>query len=63
MDICEKCGKELHLIECYRHPVLGDHCFLCSECFDEVFESVTKWRDANLPYIDFFKNKHVYKKL
>ena len=57
MNLCEKCGKELHLIECFRHPVLGDQCFLCSDCFDKVYESFNKWRDANQPYIDFFKKK------
>jgi DNA-directed RNA polymerase subunit RPC12/RpoP len=63
MENCKECGRELHLIEGYRHPLLGEHVYLCSDCFDEVYESLTKWRDANLPYIDFFNKKLHYKRL
>jgi hypothetical protein len=62
MDICDECGKELGVIEGYRHPILGNHVFLCSDCFDSIYESVVKWREANLPYIGFFKNKSHYKR-
>ena len=62
MDICEECGKELGLIEGYRHPILGNDILLCSDCFDTVYNSVVKWRDANLPYIGFFGKKPSYKR-
>ena len=56
MKRCEECGKNLRILEGYQHPVLGRDSFLCSSCFDTVNESMVKWREANLPYIGFFKN-------
>ena len=50
-------------MEGYRHPVLGKDSFLCSDCFDSVHESVVKWREAHLPYVDFFKNNRSEKNL
>jgi hypothetical protein len=62
MKRCEECGKKLGILEGYRHPVLGNDSLLCSDCFDSVNESVVKWRDAHLPYVDFFKNNNSEKK-
>ena len=56
MKRCEDCGKKLRLIESYRHPIKGKDFLLCSSCFDTVQESIFKWREANLPYVGFFKN-------
>ena len=55
MKRCKECGKKLKVVEGYRHPVLGKDTLLCSNCFDSVHESVIKWREANLPYVGFFK--------
>ncbi len=56
MKECRECGKNLGLLKGYRHPVLGRDSVLCSSCFDTVYDSVVKWREANLPYVGFFKN-------
>ena len=56
MKRCEECGKKLGILEGYRHPVLGKNSLLCSDCFNSVQDSVVKWREAHLPYVDFFKN-------
>ena len=56
MKRCKECSKELGFLEGYRHPVLGKDSLLCSSCFDTVHESVAKWRNAVLPYVDFFNN-------
>ena len=53
---CEECGKTLGIFEGYRHPTLGKSHLLCSPCFDQVSESVENWRNAVLPYVDFFNN-------
>jgi hypothetical protein len=43
--ICEECGRKLGFVKGYKHPTLGrGHC-LCSPCFDQVSESVAKWRE------------------
>jgi hypothetical protein len=57
MKRCEECGKELGLLEGYHHPTLGREFLLCTQCFEIVDDSVTKWREAVLPYIDYFENK------
>jgi hypothetical protein len=43
MEKCEECGKKLGILEGYRHPTLGKDYQLCSPCFNQVSESVTKW--------------------
>lgn len=45
MKKCEECGKKLRLLEGYLHPTLGKNHNLCSPCFDQVSESIAKWRD------------------
>jgi hypothetical protein len=45
MVSCNECGKELGVFEGYRHPVMGKKHHLCSPCFDQVSESVAKWRE------------------
>ena len=56
MKRCSECGEKLGLLKGYRHPAAGRDSVLCSCCFDTVYESVVKWREANLPYVGFFKN-------
>jgi hypothetical protein len=57
MKVCVECGKNLGIIEGYRHPTMGKDNLLCSHCFDTVFESVEKYREFITPYIGFFNNK------
>jgi len=45
MKNCEECGKNLGVLEGYQHPTLGKKYLLCSHCFDQVEESVAKWRE------------------
>ena len=45
MKDCEECGKKLGILEGYQHPTLGKKYLLCSYCFDQVSESVEKWRE------------------
>jgi hypothetical protein len=61
MKRCKECRKKLGIIEGYRHPVLGKDSLLCGDCFDIVYESVDNWREAILPYVDFFKNNSLNK--
>ena len=42
---CEECGKTLGTFEGYRHPTMGKKYHLCSNCFDDVNESVKKWQE------------------
>ena len=56
MAKCEECGKTLGFFGSYCHPTMGKRHFLCSSCFDQVSESVEKWKNAVLPYVDFFNN-------
>jgi len=44
MKVCEECGKKLRLLKGYRHPTLGKGFNLCSMCFDQVSESVNRWK-------------------
>jgi len=57
MKECVECGKNLGIMEGYRHPTLGKDNLLCSNCFDIVFESVEKYREFVTPYIDFFNKE------
>lgn len=41
---CEECGKNLVLLECYRHPTLGKNHLLYSTCFDIVSVNVDNLR-------------------
>jgi hypothetical protein len=52
-----ECGRNLGIIEGYRHPTLGKDSLLCSHCFDTVFESVAKYREFVSPYIGFFNKE------
>ncbi len=45
MVSCEECGKKLGILEGYSHPTMGKKHHLCSPCFDQVSESVAKWRE------------------
>jgi hypothetical protein len=45
MVSCKECGKELGVFEGYRHPVMGKKHHLCSPCFDQVSESVARWKE------------------
>jgi hypothetical protein len=54
MKKCEECGKTLGIFQGYRHPTLGKRLHLCSNCFDYVNESVTKWGEFILS--NSFKN-------
>lgn len=42
---CEECGKTLGIFKAYQHPTMGKKHCLCSSCFDQVNESVNRWRD------------------
>jgi hypothetical protein len=57
MKACVECGKNLGMIEGYRHPTMGKDILLCSNCFDTVFESVEKYREFITPYVGFFNKK------
>jgi hypothetical protein len=48
--ICEECGKKLSVFKGYRHPTMGRKHSLCSPCFDQVSESVAKWKEFVLSY-------------
>ena len=41
---CEECGKQLGIVQGYRHPALGGRFLVCGKCFDKVDESMEKWR-------------------
>jgi len=45
MKECEECGKKLRTFEGYQHPTLGKKHLVCSPCFEQVEESVAKWRE------------------
>lgn len=47
---CEECGKKLGIFEGYQHPTLGRKHLVCSPCFEQVEESVAKWREFILSY-------------
>jgi len=48
---CEECKKMLRFFEGYRHPTLGKKHILCSLCFDQVAESVARWRQFIMAFI------------
>jgi len=56
MKKCGEFGKTLGFFEGYHHPTLGKNHLLCSPCFNQISESVDKWRKVVLPYVDFFNN-------
>ena len=37
--------KKLGIFEGYQHPTLGKKHLVCGSCFEQVEESVTKWRE------------------
>ena len=45
MKECEECGKKLGIFEGYRHPTMGKNHSLCSPCYDQVNESVARWKN------------------
>ena len=57
MKACVECGKNLGIMEGYRHPTMGKNNLLCSKCFHTVFESVEKYREFITPYICFFNKE------
>ena len=50
MKKCEECGKELRFLGGYQHPTLGKNHLVCNLCFDQVSESVARWRKFVLSY-------------
>ena len=54
MKECMECGKNLGIVEGYRHPTMGKEHLLCSNCFDTVSESVERYKEFVSPYIGFF---------
>ena len=44
MKKCEECGKTLGIFKGYHHPTMGKTHLLCSNCYNEVNESVQKWQ-------------------
>jgi len=46
MTDCEECGKNLGLLEGYRHPTLGKKHLLCSNFFDTASVRVDNWRTS-----------------
>jgi hypothetical protein len=60
MKECEECGKKLGLFEGYQHPTLGKKHLVCNPCFEQVEESVAKWREfviANSPNVNTPNNE------
>ena len=45
MKDCKECGKKLSVFEGYTHPTMGKKYLLCSPCYDQVSESVEKWKE------------------
>ena len=43
MAKCEECGRKMRLLEGYNHPTMGKNYLLCSNCYDQVSESVENW--------------------
>ena len=57
---CKECGTKLGILEGYQHPTLGKKHLLCSPCFEQVNESVSRWRDfvlANNFNVSVHENK------
>lgn len=52
---CVECGRKLGFLKGYRHPTMGRKYLLCNNCFDNVDESVTQWREFLLPYAELIK--------
>jgi len=42
---CEECGMKLGILHGYCHPVLGKKYLVCGKCFNNVDESMEKWRE------------------
>jgi len=40
---CSECGKKLRLLGGYRHPVQGEKECVCSECWNKIEESESKY--------------------
>jgi hypothetical protein len=57
MKKCYECGKELKLMEGYRHPVLGMKELVCWKCFEKIDNSVDKYRNFILDNIKRKKRK------
>jgi len=45
MKECEECGKKLGILKGYIHPTMGKKHHLCSPCYNQVSDSVEKWRN------------------
>jgi hypothetical protein len=45
MKDCKECGKKLGIFGGYIHPTLGKNYLLCNRCFDQVSDSVEKWKE------------------
>ncbi|UCB58284.1 MAG: hypothetical protein JSV67_06710 [Thermoplasmatales archaeon] len=54
MSKCVECGKKLGFFKGYCHPTLGKKYYVCGYCFDNVTESVEKYREFISPYVGFF---------
>jgi hypothetical protein len=57
MKKCDECGEELGFLGGYYHPIMGKEYLLCTHCFDIVEKSVIGWREAVLPYTNYFNTK------
>ena len=57
MKKCVDRGKNLGIMEGYRHSTLGKEHLLCSKCFNIVIESVENYRGFITPYIGFFNRE------
>jgi hypothetical protein len=40
---CEECGKNLRILQGYRHPALGAKFLVCGTCFDKVNGDMERW--------------------
>ena len=58
---CDECGKKLGMFHGYHHPTMGKKHTLCSNCYDQVNESVVQWRNVVTSYTGFFDKKTIEK--
>jgi hypothetical protein len=45
MANCEECGKKLGLLESYNHPTMGRKHSVCTQCYNQISESVELWKE------------------
>ena len=54
---CNICGKKLKFWNGYYHPILGKKVIVCSKCFDNLNESIDRYREFILK--DFKKENKI----